>query len=311
MKKRTKILLIAGIALLSIVVILCFTGVLGIQTLYLPVKVEITFANTETGSSFRTRFIEYSYGSNGRLEEVRFRGYPDGILSVTCNINGNVTALDANNVIFLSDDLVTLPHFAYRYSATGQLLTSRLFYSASNVWTQTENTYSIRGLLTRSIYTDQFNSRKLVTTTEYTYNLFGKCVSADSHTVLNDEPRASTHTEYKYDAVGRLIQENCYNESNILTCQVEYRYENGNTIASKTDFANEQPSQTTYIFDHAGNLIEQCYGANGQIVERYSYTYLKVFHFGLPRNNFSILTSLPETGIATSNISSHSNYDPF
>ena len=119
MKKRTKILLIAGIALLSIVVILCFTGVLGIQTLYLPVKVEITRIITEAGKSSQSNSegsIEYDYGSNGYLKKIHFRGWPTGTLSATCNISGNVTALEDVYFIMLSDDMAGSLHLSYTYS---------------------------------------------------------------------------------------------------------------------------------------------------------------------------------------------------
>lgn len=285
MKKRTRIVLIACAAVICMTALLYLTGIIGWKTLYLPEKVEVFSVNIESGKSTLIDSVEYTYDENNHLAQLILHDHPHGTLNVTNNKNGNVTALEGT--LRVSDDALLEVNYTYTYSPAGKLL-----FCSNGAGTQSK-TYNARGQLTAK----EFRSKIDIESTQYTYDLLGQLRTSTFRKERNGEEIISTHATYEYNSKGQLILETLYDTGNTVLCEVAYRYENGSTVAERTDHFDSGSQTGIYTFDSAGNPTSVAYSGDSTMRKYiFSYKEIRVPGYSL-RNSFSHLEKLPETGI--------------
>lgn len=269
--------------LLIVVLLLSVAGCgLGGKTLYLPEKIEVYF----NGELDQTR--TYQYGEDGFLTQiVSTNGENSGVQAVTCDENGNV----------LSTYMEQLPEasllfglaYHYTYSTRGNLL-SETWTINGQMQNQTNWEYNAKHQVTNAVHKDKLGN---TVTYHYEYDKNGKLLAIRGFR----EDKLVSETTFQYDTNGRMIIESKCNDRGTEIAKVEYRYEDGKTVAVLAQAAIDMVM--TYTFDHAGNIVEINYGENGDNV-RYVYTYKEVkVSKDSPRRSYTELQSLPATGLTT------------
>ena len=255
---------------------------LGKKTLYLPEKVEVYYNGelSQTGT--------YQYDKNGFLTKFLASDgeYPD-TTAIICDENGNVLSANAEQSGNLT--VVVGAAYAYTYSTKGNML-SKSFSINGQTQYETKWEYNSKHQVTRAV-----NQSNTGGTMEYLYEYDkdGKLLAIHG---LRDEKQASK-TTFEYDKQGRMVLETLCDHRGTEIYRVDYRYEDGKTTAEF--YRKDLDITTTYVFDHAGNLVEEI-SSNGGIQIRYVYTYREAaVSKDSPRRSYTGLQSLPATGLTT------------
>lgn len=275
---------ICGILLITALLLSVAGCGLGGTTLYLPEKVDI-YSGDQLYSS-----VSFVYDEDGFLEElVISNGENAAHQSVTCDENGNVTSVTTEptaNILIGSAPVQT-----FTYSTRGNLLSTSLTVN-SQVRQQTQWEYNTKNRILRAI--QQIGSRQIAEY-RYEYDDSGKLLTITWYTAGKPVSVAS----FTYDEKGKLLTEVLCNERETVLTSVEYRYEDGKTVASVShSIGNTDP--VLYTFDHAGNLIEVYAGENDSRNMKYVYTYKEVsVSADSPRKSYNPYPRLSETGLTT------------
>lgn len=271
--------------LLIVVLLLSVAGCgLGGKTLYLPERVEVYF-DGELGKT-----VTYQYGEDGFLTGfLTSNGENSATTAITCDENGNVLSRYMDQPLEAS--LLFGLAYHYTYSTRGNLL-SEIRTINGQMQNQTNWEYNSKHQVTNAAHKDNIGN---TVTYLYEYDEDGKLLTITGYR----EDKQVSETTFEYDEKGRMILETLRNDRGTEVSKVEYRYEDGKTVAEFTTNLGTQGMMITYIFDHAGNILETTYGESGDNI-RYAYTYKEVkVSKDSPRRSYTGLQGLPATGLTT------------
>ena len=284
MKKHKHLILpLAAMLLLSV---LC----LGRKTVYLPVRTEVynyTDDHPEGQLSNTTRYYYNAFSHPTML--IYQNSFGRYTLDVECDFRGNVLSCDGNYQV--SDDLLSGTHISNTYTWNGKLLNSNPDYTTSY-----ERTYDFTGKIT-AIKRTRGQNQEYTVITRFTHNAFGKPLTAHHYRVNGETEQLYEYTEFSYNWIGKLKKEVRYDANGTPIRFFDYLYKDGKTVVNMALGSTPDKYQTTLIFDHAGNLVEQTYHSS-QNKTTYVYTYRPMqVPFFISKNTFVYHKSFPEFGL--------------